>query len=1306
MWRKLTSALKHGEQDTTSTSTVSQGDVMGKVLEQHPNLSMFHPGPQENAPNSSSPPPSPTKSRRSMFKRGSRMPSDDDERAPSPSLPKLSLGIPKKVKSSLSLAGNQSQSSLSRASGKNTLSAATAEANRGLSLDLLRSPSSPNAAFDSIRSSPPEFHQRPSIDTLRTLNADADDIRPLTPGILQGSVRSILRDPNTPGTGRNVRFFSRDAYQAVTPEQSTDNEYPPLSVPPVIATGSAVDLSKPSTLSSVIIRPSSSPKNARPSVTEVFSPMRQDSENTSSASPPVPEKDTSNLLDMSQEIQLSAFSPPGLGFDIDLDKALDLPLSDDDNKDLVPNAMTSTPYRGPARLKGKESAPQDSVQPSVDVVDESIFHSKEKSPKLPSILHDRSHSFSFGQTVFFSMADASKRSSTSSAVPSLTSTDTKSSPSPVSLHSSDSPSQSSIRSRSRALSDTVFHSMLRSSPINSKPPEADINDESSSELVVYDPAKPEPDPFSATANTYYTPQTMIPVTPPRGLPNHARKTSREDSIIVSLQTQLALQSELCGQYETDLRARDEMVQILGQKVNDLEKEELKRKGILRAWKKKVAELERTCRFLEEEVEGSRQESMDRSIMDEASGEALRMLHRQIASLERDKGDMARREEALRDEVQALENIVQDRSEEILSLKETVWSRDESQRELQQGLREAQEQIEQIGNISMVTMDLASVVGDGKNDDEKEEERERHRLAEVEWEKQRTEMIMTTEKAKAETVALEGQNEKLRQQLKTTDDELTMLKNELEAQWGHSEKASERIEALEEEKREIEKERHALSGDVEELQERLGVVEGQKTDLENECQSLTATIEQLEERIGNMEVEWEESENRRADLEDAKKALEDEMHQVTEELQQQLQSAKDQVRYKHEHAERIAQTMKESETRIAELELERQYSLSEISRLESNVKQRDADVGTYSSRVVDLEKEIETLRERLSNINRDHARVMNEQERALQAATEHDGETTEQMKDLLKRQGEQNAELRMNKDKVNNLQAELDRLRRQVHTLQQESADKEVKIVQISKQHDHAKEDLMQMNMALDSKQQELELLKRRHNVRGTAGSTSSTPAPSRVSRRDSAVFSTPSTSRPSSVISIGSDKESNAGKSTVTKERKLSSESVLPKMNTLAKSTRMNGPAPSANVSMGPPSTTKPRLAGTMGPPRMSMGTPTPIARVASLSRSTTTKPALVSSSTSSGAVAHHRRSSALAGGSGSSTTAGSMKQPSSMPSVPTTLPSAPVTPLPISNLANLMEEKENLDTLHNLDATPAKADRGDRRRSMIPTPA
>ncbi|KIK56150.1 hypothetical protein GYMLUDRAFT_111598, partial [Collybiopsis luxurians FD-317 M1] len=269
----------------------------------------------------------------------------------------------------------------------------------------------------------------------------------------------------------------------------------------------------------------------------------------------------------------------------------------------------------------------------------------------------------------------------------------------------------------------------------------------------------------------------------------------------------------------------------------------------------------------------------------------------------------------------------------------------------------------------------------------------------------------------------------------------------------------------------------------------------------------------------------------------------------------------------------------------------------------------------------------------------------------------DEETTEQLKDLLKRQGEQNVENHANKDKVTNLQAEVDRLRRQVHILQQESADKEVKIVQLNKKHDNAMEDLSQMNMALDSKQQELELLKRKHQVRGTAGSTSvaNTPAPAR--RRDSAIFSTPSTSRPSSMISNSSDKET---PSTATmKERKLSSEgATVPKVNTLAKSTRVNG-------TMGPPSTSKPRLSSMgMGPAnRMSIGgTPTPAGRVSSFS---------ISSSSGT----------------------------KSMPSAPTTIPSKEPGK---STLAELQEdEKENRD----VDATPSSPQK-DRRRSMIPTPA
>lgn len=64
-----------------------------------------------------------------------------------------------------------------------------------------------------------------------------------------------------------------------------------------------------------------------------------------------------------------------------------------------------------------------------------------------------------------------------------------------------------------------------------------------------------------------------------------------------------------------------------------------------------------------------------------------------------------------------------------------------------------------------------------------------------------------------------------------------------------------------------------------------------------------------------------------------------------------------------------------------------------------------------------------------------------------------------------------------KERVERLQGEVERLRRQVHELQQESADKEVKMTQMAKQRAQDKEDLQGLNIALDSKQQELELVR-------------------------------------------------------------------------------------------------------------------------------------------------------------------------------------------------------------------------------------
>ncbi|KAG8215298.1 hypothetical protein J3R82DRAFT_8887 [Butyriboletus roseoflavus] len=146
---------------------------------------------------------------------------------------------------------------------------------------------------------------------------------------------------------------------------------------------------------------------------------------------------------------------------------------------------------------------------------------------------------------------------------------------------------------------------------------------------------PPPDPFCANATTYYTQQT--PPTPPPGV--HSRTASREEDIIWSLRTQLALQQEMCAQFDIDLGARDELVEALTIRLDASEKENDRRKSVVRSWKKKAADLEKMCRHLEEEVDNSRRESVERSIMDEASGEALRQLHRKLSQLERERNDL-------------------------------------------------------------------------------------------------------------------------------------------------------------------------------------------------------------------------------------------------------------------------------------------------------------------------------------------------------------------------------------------------------------------------------------------------------------------------------------------------------------------------------------------------------------------------------------------------------------------------------------------------------------------------------------------
>ena len=582
-----------------------------------------------------------------------------------------------------------------------------------------------------------------------------------------------------------MRFFSRDAYRVISPEHSsTEVEdhtlYNRLSkatssrptVQQVFSTPTPAPPPKDDTLSAKIVPSTSTP---------MMGPMT------------IPPSSLGNIFEFSEDVLNEVPTIPAIDAPSTLlDSAIEVTETDTetDNEKEAPTVRPDDENR---------PAPASLAAPFGQVLAES-------SPRPLSGPHDRSQSFSFGQTMFQSVKTALE--DVSRGVP----------PRPPSVN------------RNRAMSDTVFTSMIHSPMSAFKDrtrPEQDINDVSQA-VVAYapqmspPPKKVEHDPFGANAMTYYEPGKMLPPSPPQS--NHTRTASREEDLIWDLRTQLALQTELCGQYEVDLAARDELVENLTKRLGDVEHECERRKAATRSWRKRVTDLERCVKGLEESVERSREESFERSVMDEASGEALRVLQNRIKDREREKADVERREGDARIGLEA-------REKELIRASEEMRVRDERERELQDGIKAAREQMEQMGQDVQVDGDA--------------EERKRHTMVESTWEHERAELQAKNDTLRDDQVKLQSELTTLREETVKKDKDLEELRTELEAQWHHTEQAGEEMERLKQE-------RAALNSELNEMRAHLEGLEGEReenevkySELDNEVQEVWTAKEEAE-----------------------------------------------------------------------------------------------------------------------------------------------------------------------------------------------------------------------------------------------------------------------------------------------------------------------------------------------------------------------------------------------------------------------------------------------------------------------------
>lgn len=178
-------------------------------------------------------------------------------------------------------------------------------------------------------------------------------------------------------------------------------------------------------------------------------------------------------------------------------------------------------------------------------------------------------------------------------------------------------------------------------------------------------------------------------------------------------------------------------------------------------------------------------------------------------------------------------------------------------------------------------------------------------------------------------------------------------------------------------------------------------------------------------------------------------------------------------------EELEQALHDREDHITELIQEHQQALDSAAQLEENLRLRDGGESALRRRVRDAEAEAESALEELSRIKREHAQVLESKARELSTVLTREADARAQMQATLKERTNDDAGSSRVQDQTRALEEQVRGLRQQLQELQQGSADKDMKIARLAKERKQMRDDMENMNMAVDSKQQELEMVCRR-----------------------------------------------------------------------------------------------------------------------------------------------------------------------------------------------------------------------------------
>jgi len=612
------------------------------------------------------------------------------------------------------------------------------------------------------------------------LKHNAQSTPPMQPSTPQGfrarrsSVRSILKEPNTPGTGRNVRFFPGDSYRMISPDHSRSE----ASLEPPASFG------RPTT-----------PRFANVSMTQseasVLHTLKDDSNNDRSArgnvSKAASERSVlASLQDASEaSVLLSLHDHTAMPLENSRSLSLNLPANHGSN--LFDMSLDMPPIASSSAAGLVSDDPIEIIDYDSARTDGSTSHRSSMSRTAVG------HSFGsspIGSTI--RSAHSSMEPSTPASILKLGNhpplvfnsrsfISARSAPAPIVDDNVDEPEpQAPARSFIGSLANMTWSTPPIPGAFNFSSFFTHANTSgSSSGSGSSSPKTPSPKSLPA-----------LELAAEPDLDDEASAIiNAQSELIRSLREQLAVQADLSTQFELDLDSQDELVELLSRRCHTAEVELSrwhehgeKQAHAMRVMKKQITGLEKMCTRLQDEVDQSRSESIEGSIMDEASGQALKTLHRQISTLEGQNRELVLRSKEREARILELETSEGDARAELGQLKMHID-------ELQGSNTELAEQLE---------LQLAA-----------KEQGDLHRVA------------------------------------RKLEQELAMTKGELEVQWERTEKTEERISKLQEENSDLKREVRDLRRDLDSKDLRIGELEALNLELDAQVGDVDQHTQQLE-----------------------------------------------------------------------------------------------------------------------------------------------------------------------------------------------------------------------------------------------------------------------------------------------------------------------------------------------------------------------------------------------------------------------------------------------------------------------------